>query len=337
MKHQWKVAQLGGSLRMALIGGLVVGAMSVATTSVAQTSGAFPNQSIRMVVPYPPGGPTDITARVVAAEMMKTLGQNVVIDNRPGASGMIGSEMVTKAAPDGYTLLANASIHVINPSVYPDMRFDAIKDFTPITQLAQVPLVLVVPANSPIKSVKDLVEYAKANPGKVNFGSAGSASAQHLAGESFKIAAGIQMQHIPYKGSAPALTDLAGGQLQLMFDSMPSATPMINSGKLRAIAVTTATRAKARPDLPTIAESGFPGFDISTWYAYWAPKGTPADIVEKLSAAAAQALKNPEVIAKYEAMGAEPVGSTPAQFSAYVESEAKKWNDIVKKSGAKLD
>ncbi len=337
MKHQWKVAQLAGSLRMALIGGLVVGAMSVATTSFAQTAATFPNQSIRMVVPYPPGGPTDITARVVAAEMMKTLGQNVVVDNRPGASGMIGSEMVTKAAPDGYTLLANASIHVINPSVYPDMRFDAIKDFTPITQLAQVPLVLVVPANSPIKSVKDLVEYARANPGKVNFGSAGSASAQHLAGESFKIAAGIQMQHIPYKGSAPALTDLAGGQLQLMFDSMPSATPMINSGKLRAIAVTTATRAKARPDLPTIAESGFPGFDISTWYAYWAPKGTPADIVEKLSAAAAQALKNPEVIAKYEAMGAEPVGSTPKQFAAYAESEAKKWNEIVKKSGAKLD
>jgi tripartite-type tricarboxylate transporter receptor subunit TctC len=305
--------------------------------SAAQTTNTYPNQAIRMVVPYPPGGPTDITARVVAAEMSKTIGQSVVIDNRPGASGMIGSEMVTKAAPDGYTLLANASIHVINPSVYPDMRFDAIKDFTPITQLAQVPLVLVVPANSPIKSVKDLVEYAKANPGKVNFGSAGSASAQHLAGESFKIAAGIQMQHIPYKGSAPALTDLAGGQLQLMFDSMPSATPMINSGKLRAIAVTTTVRAKARPDLPTIAESGFPGFDISTWYAYWAPKGTPADIIEKLAASAAQALKNPEVIAKYEAMGAEPVGSTPAQFAAYVESEAKKWNDIVKKSGAKLD
>ena len=337
MKHQLKVAHLSGLARIVVLGGMIAGALSAVAPSVAQTTGVYPNQSIRMVVPYPPGGPTDITARVVAAEMSKTLGQSVVIDNRPGASGMIGSEMVTKAASDGYTLLANASIHVINPSVYPDMRFDAIKDFAPITQLAQVPLVLVVPANSPIKSVKDLVEYAKANPGKVNFGSAGSASAQHLAGESFKIAAGIQMQHIPYKGSAPALTDLAGGQLQLMFDSMPSATPMINSGKLRAIAVTTATRAKARPDLPTIAESGFPGFDISTWYAYWAPKGTPADIVEKLSAAAAQALKNPEVIAKYEAMGAEPVGSTPKQFAAYVESEAKKWNDIVKKSGAKLD
>jgi tripartite-type tricarboxylate transporter receptor subunit TctC len=337
MKYQLSVGRLGGLSRTVVFGGLVAVMLCAQATSVAQTASAFPNQPIRMVVPYPPGGPTDITARVVAAEMSKTIGQNIVIDNRPGASGMIGSEMVTKATPDGYTLLANASIHVINPSVYPDMRFDAIKDFVPITQLAQVPLVLVVPANSPIKSVKDLVEYAKANPGKVNFGSAGSASAQHLAGESFKIAAGIQMQHIPYKGSAPALTDLAGGQLQLMFDSMPSATPMINSGKLRAIAVTTTTRAKARPDLPTIAESGFPGFDISTWYAYWAPKGTPADVVEKLAASAVQALKNPEVIAKYEAMGAEPVGSTPAQFAAYVESEAKKWNDIVKKSGAKLD
>lgn len=337
MKHQLAVARSRSLPRIALFSGLVIGALCVSAMSAAQTTNTYPNQAIRMVVPYPPGGPTDITARVVAAEMSKTIGQSVVIDNRPGASGMVGSEMVTKAAPDGYTLLANASIHVINPSVYPDMRFDAIKDFTPITQLAQVPLVLVVPANSPIKSVKDLVEYAKANPGKVNFGSAGSASAQHLAGESFKIAAGIQMQHIPYKGSAPALTDLAGGQLQLMFDSMPSATPMINSGKLRAIAVTTTVRAKARPDLPTIAESGFPGFDISTWYAYWAPKGTPADIIEKLAASAAQALKNPEVIAKYEAMGAEPVGSTPAQFAAYVESEAKKWNDIVKKSGAKLD
>ena len=337
MKYQITVARLGGLSRTVVLGGLVAVMLCAQATSVAQTASAFPNQPIRMVVPYPPGGPTDITARVVAAEMSKTIGQNIVIDNRPGASGMIGSEMVTKSTPDGYTLLANASIHVINPSVYPDMRFDAIKDFVPITQLAQVPLVLVVPANSPIKSVKDLVEYAKANPGKVNFGSAGSASAQHLAGESFKIAAGIQMQHIPYKGSAPALTDLAGGQLQLMFDSMPSATPMINSGKLRAIAVTTTTRAKARPDLPTIAESGFPGFDISTWYAYWAPKGTPANVVEKLAASAAQALKNPEVIAKYEAMGAEPVGSTPAQFAAYVESEAKKWNDIVKKSGAKLD
>jgi tripartite-type tricarboxylate transporter receptor subunit TctC len=337
MKYQLSVGRLGGLSRAVVFGGLVAVMLCAQATSVAQTASAFPNQPIRMVVPYPPGGPTDITARVVAAEMSKTIGQNIVIDNRPGASGMIGSEMVTKSTPDGYTLLANASIHVINPSVYPDMRFDAIKDFVPITQLAQVPLVLVVPANSPIKSVKDLVEYAKANPGKVNFGSAGSASAQHLAGESFKIAAGIQMQHIPYKGSAPALTDLAGGQLQLMFDSMPSATPMINSGKLRAIAVTTTTRAKARPDLPTIAESGFPGFDISTWYAYWAPKGTPADVVEKLAASAAQALKNPEVIAKYEAMGAEPVGSTPAQFAAYVESEAKKWSDIVKKSGAKLD
>ena len=297
----------------------------------------YPERPVRMIVPYPPGGPTDITARVVAAEMSNNIGQPIVVDNRAGASGMIGADAVAKAAPDGYTFLANASIHVINPSVYNKMTFDALEDFVPITQLAQVPLVLVVPASSPIKSVQDLVEYAKSNPGGVNFGSAGNASAQHLSGESFKRAAGIQMQHIPYKGSAPALQDLAGGQIDLMFDSMPSATPLINAGKLRAIAVTTANRAKARPDLPTIAESGYPGFDIATWYGYWAPKGTPPAIVDALAASAQKALQNPKVIEAYMQMGAEPVGSTPEAFAIYNRTEAKKWEEIVKASGATRD
>lgn len=300
-------------------------------------SASYPDRPIKMVVPYPPGGPTDLTARVVAAEMSNNIGQPVVVDNRAGASGMIGAEAVAKSAPDGYTFLANASIHVINPSVYSKMNFDALNDFVPITQLAKVPLVLVVPASSPINSVQDLVEYAKKNAGKVNFGSAGNASAQHLAGESFKRAAGIEMQHIPYKGSAPALQDLAGGQIDLMFDSMPSATPLINAGKLRAIAVTTDSRAKARPDLPTIAESGYPGFDISTWYGYWAPKGTPADIVARLAASAQQALKNPKVIETYSKMGAEPVGSSPEDFAKYNQTEARKWAEIVKASGATRD
>jgi tripartite-type tricarboxylate transporter receptor subunit TctC len=304
---------------------------------MAQTAGAYPNKPIRMVVPYPPGGPTDLTARVVAAEMNQILGQPIVVDNKPGASGMIGAESVAKADPDGYTFLANASLHVINPAIYPDMRFDAVKDFVPITQLARVPLVLVVPTNSPIKSIKDLVEYAKQNPGKLNFASAGNASAQQLAGESFKIAADINMQHVPYKGSAPALADLVGGQVQLMFDSMPSAMPFIKSGKLRPIAVTTLTRAKALPDLPTISESGYPGFDISTWYGFWAPKGTPAPIVAKLSDAAAKVLKQEGVMSKYDSMGAEPVGSTPAEFAKFNETEAAKWLDIVKKSGAKAN
>ncbi|HBI83717.1 MAG TPA: LacI family transcriptional regulator [Alcaligenaceae bacterium] len=302
----------------------------------AQTT-TYPNKQIRMVVPYPPGGPTDLTARVVAAEMSNALGQSIVVDNRPGASGMIGAEMVARAEPDGYTFLANASLHVINSYIYPDMRFDALKDFEPITQLAAVPLVLVVPVSSPIKTVKDLVEFGKKNPGKLNFGSAGNASAQQLAGESFKSVAGIEMQHVPYKGSAPALADLVGGQIQLMFDSMPSAMPFIKSGKLRPIAVTTVKRAQALPDLPTIAESGYPGFDIATWYGYWAPKGTPAAIVEKLSQAASTALKKQNVIEQYAGMGAEPVGSTPAEFARYNAAEAVKWEEIVRKSGAKAN
>ena len=220
---------------------------ALALPCAAQPADAFPSKPIRMIVPYPPGGPTDLTARVVAAEMSKTLGQSIVVDNRPGASGMIGAEMVARADPDGYTFLANASLHVINQFIYPDMRFDALKDFVPITQLAAVPLVLVVPESSPIKSVRDLVEFGRKNPGKLNFGSSGNASAPHLAGESFKIAAGIEMQHVPYKGSSPALADLVGGQIQLIFDSMPSAMPFIKSGKLRAIAVTTNRRAAALP------------------------------------------------------------------------------------------
>ncbi len=309
---------------------------AVFTHAYAQPA-TYPNKQIRMVIPYPPGGPTDLTARVVAAEMSATLGQSVVADNRPGASGMIGAEMVARAEPDGYTILANASLHVINPFVYPDMRFDALKDFTPITQLAAVPLVLVVPTSLPVTSVKELVEYGRKNPGKLNFGSSGNASAQQLAGESFKMAAGIEMQHVPYKGSSPALADLVGGQIQLMFDSMPSAMPFIKAGKLRAIAVTTLSRAKALPELPTIAESGYPGFDIATWYGYWAPKGTPAAIVEKLSAAASLALKKQNVIEQYAGMGAEPVGSTPAEFAKYNQTEMVKWEQIVRQSGAKAN
>ncbi len=316
---------------------LSVLALTITASVQAQPAATYPTKTIRMVVPYPPGGPTDLTARVVALEMSKTLGQAIIVDNKAGASGMIGAEMVAHAEPDGYTFLANASLHVINPSIYADMRFDAFKDFVPITQLAAVPLVLVVPAGSAIKSVKDLVEFGKKNPGKLSFASAGNASSQQLAGESFRIAAGIDMQHVPYKGSAPALTDVIGGQVQLMFDSMPSAMPFIKSGKLRALAVTTEKRAQALPDLPTIAELGYPGFDISTWYGFWAPKGTPAPIVARLAEAAARALKVPQIVEQYGAMGAEPVGSTPAEFARYNATEGVKWADIVRKSGAKAN
>lgn len=291
---------------------------------------SYPERPIRMIVPYPPGGPTDIVARLAAVEMGKTIGQPIIVDNKPGASGMIGAEQVARAAPDGYTFLANASLQVINPHIYKEMRYDSFNDFVPITQLADVPLVLVVPPDSPIKSVADLVAYGKKNPGALNFGSAGSASSQQLAGESFKTVAGIKMQHVPYKGSAPALTDLMGSQIQLMFDSMPSAMPFIKTGKLRAVAVTTRQRVAELSDVPTIAESGYPDFDISTWYGFWAPKGTPKDIVAKLSEHAALALKQPKVAEQYAGMGAIPVGSSPEVFAQYVTSEGKKWAEIVR-------
>ncbi|WP_237380706.1 tripartite tricarboxylate transporter substrate binding protein [Cupriavidus sp. SW-Y-13] len=305
--------------------------------SAGASAQEFPQHPLRLVLPYPAGGPTDLLARVVAVKMSESLGQSVVVDNKPGASGMIGAEAVARATPDGYTILANASLHVINPSIYSRMRYDAFKDFVPITQLADVPLVLVVNNNSPVRTVQDLIAYARRQGNSLNFGSAGNASAQQLAGESFKLAAKVSMQHVPYKGSAPALTDLMGGQIQLMFDSMPSAMPFIKSGKLRAVAVTTARRASALPDIPTVAESGLPGFEISTWYGLWAPRGTPPAVVEKLAAHAAAALKRPDVRQQYADMGAEPIGSSPADFARYNVSEGKKWAEIVHQSGAKAD
>ena len=319
---------LAASLSSGLAGTLPWGA------ALAQ---AYPSRQVRVVVPYPPGGPTDVLVRIVAVKLSEALGQPVAIDNKAGASGMIGAADVAKAAPDGYTLLGNASIHVINPSLYAKTAFDAIADFTPVTQLAGVPLILVVNNDLPVRSVRELIAYARANPGKLNFASSGNAAAQHLAGESFKLATGIAMQHVPYKGSAPALTDLIGGQVQLMFDSMPSAMPHVKAGKLRPLAVTTLTRSTTVPDLPTIAEAGVAGFDISTWYGLWAPKNTPREIVERLAAETAKILKLPEVRERYAALGAEPVGSTPDEFAAYCRSELTKWARVVRESGARAD
>ncbi len=322
-------------LRARATGALLAACLCLMGTTAAVHAEEYPRQPIRLVLPFPPGGPTDILTRVVSVKMGIALGQNFIIDNRAGASGMIGAEVVAKAAPDGYTILSNASLHIITPIVQPKMRYDAIKDFAPITQLADVPLVLVVNPASPIKTVADLIALAKSQREPLNFGSPGNASSQHLAGESFKLTAKVAMQHVPYKGSAPALTDLMGGQIQLMFDSMPSAMPFIKSGKLRAVAVTTAKRSSALPDVPTIAESGLPGFNISTWYGLWAPRGTPPAIVNQLATQAALALKQPDVHKQYIDMGAEPVGSTPAEFAKYIAIERAKWEDVVRKADVK--
>jgi len=297
----------------------------------------YPTRPIRVVVPYPAGGPTDVLGRIVATRLGERLGQPVVIDNKPGASGMIGADIVAKAPPDGYTLLVNASIHVINPSLYAKPPYDAIADFATVSNLADVALVLAVHPKLPVRSVQELVAYAKSAKTPLAFASAGNGSAQHLSGEAFKIAAGVDMLHVPYRGSAPALTDLIGGQVQLMFDSMPSSMPHVKAGTIRPLAVTTAKRVSSLPDVPTIAESGFPGFSISTWYGVWAPAQTPPDVVRQISREIAAIVRQPDVRAQFAGLGAEPVGNTPDEFAAFAQSELVKWRDIVKRSGAKRD
>jgi tripartite-type tricarboxylate transporter receptor subunit TctC len=251
---------------------------------------------------------------------------------------MIGAELVAKAAPDGYTLLVNPSIHVILPSLVPKMQYDAIKDFSHITLLVSVPLFLVVNNALPVKNVQDLIAYAKANPGKLNFASSSGGSSSQLAGEQFKLFAGVQMQHIPYKGSTPALTDVMGGQVQMMFDSTPSAMPFVKSGKLRALAVTTAKRTMAAPDIPSMAESGLPGFDHSNWYGVWGPPGLPRDIVNKLTVAIGATMQKKDVRDRLVDLGADPVdGVSPAQFEAYAQSELARFARIVKQAGVKME
>lgn len=311
---------------------------SVGLAPLTNWSQSYPSRPVKIIIPFPPGGPTDVLGRIVAQKLGERLGQNVVVDNKPGASGMIGADMVAKSAPDGYTLLVNASLHVINPSLYEKPRYDAIADFTPLSNLADVPLVLVVNAKAPVHTVKELIAWIKASKTPINFASSGNATAPHLAGEAFKVAAGIEnMQHVPYKGSSPALTDLLGGQVQLMFDSLPSSQPFIKAGTLKAIAVTTQRRSSALTNVPTISESGLPGFNFSTWYGMWAPASTPPAIVEKLSSEISQITRLPEVREKFLALGAEPVGNTAEEFSAFNRSELAKWARIVKQSGARVD
>ena len=314
---------------------ILAAALLVASAGTAIAQSAWPTKQIRMIIPYPPGGPTDILGRIVAQQLTESLGQVVVVENKPGASGMIGADIVAKAPPDGYTLLVNASIHVINPSLYKKPPYDAIRDFAPVSLIADVPLVLVAAPSQGLATVADVIAAAKAKP--INFASSGNAAAPHLAGEAFKLATGVPMQHVPYKGSGPALTDVIGGQTQLMFDSMPSSIGHIRAGKLRAIAVTTAKRASALPDVPTIAEAGVPGYDISTWYGVWAPAGTPKEIVARMSGEIAKIVRLPQVRDRLAGLGATPVGNSPEEFAAYNQSELAKWGRIVKQSGATVD
>ena len=298
----------------------------------------YPTKPIRLVVPFPPGGTTDILARAVAQKLSETWNQQVIVDNRPGAGGNIGSDLVAKAAPDGYTLvMGTVGTHAINPNLYAKMPYDHVKDFAPVILVAGVPNVLVVNPSLPVHSVKELIDYAKANPGKLNFASSGNGTSIHLSGELFKTMAGVQMTHVPYKGSAPALADLMGGQVQLMFDNLPSSLGLIKGGKLRAVAVTSTTRAAALPDVPTIAESGLPGFEASSWFGLLAPAGTPHDVVGKLNGVVAAWLATPEAKDKLLAQGAIAAGGSPEAFAKHIESETSKWAKVVKASGAHID
>ena len=290
------------------------------------------------MVPYPAGGPLDTVARLLGQKLSESTKQPVIVDNKPGAGGNIGADAVAKSPPDGYTILMGAvATHAINPTLYASMPYDAQKDFIAVTQVASTPNVLVVNPSVPAGTVRDFIAYAKSHPGKLNFGSGSTGSAGHLAGELFKAMAGIDMTHVPYKGAAPAMNDLIGGQIQLMFDNLASSLGQVKAGRIKALAVTTAKRSALAPGLPTIAESGLPGFDISTWFGIFVPAGTPREVVDKLYAEFHRALAMPDIREKMLALGAEPVGSKPDEFAAYIRAEADKYARVIRASGAKAD
>jgi tripartite-type tricarboxylate transporter receptor subunit TctC len=316
---------------------LALGVALTAPFALAQPV-PFPAKTVRLVVPFPAGGPLDATGRAIAQKLTEAWGQSVVVDNRPGAGGNIGADLVAKSPPDGYTVVMGAlSTHAVNPSLYPSMPYDAVKDFAPITLIAVTPNVLVVNPALPVKSVRELVAYAKANPNKLSFGSGSNGSAGHLAGELFKVETGTDLVHIPYKGAAPAMQALLAGDTQLMFDNLASAMPQVKAGKLRALAVTTAKRSSLVPELPTMAEAGVPGFDIATWFGLLAPAGTPKEVIAKWNADVVKILDSPEMREKLMAQGAEPTPTTPAQFAAFIAAELPKYARIVKSSRAKVD
>src|SRR6185295_16107325 len=298
---------------------LFAAGLVLSTTAFAQE---YPGKSIRIVVPFPPGGFSDVFARIIGAKMHEDWGQSVVVDNRPGAGGNIGADLVAKSPPDGYTIVMGAlSTHAVNPSLYGKMPYDAVKDFAPISLVAITPNVLVVNTSLPVSSAKEFVAYAKANSGKLAFGSGSNGSAGHLAGELFKVDTGTDIVHVPYKGGAPATQALLAGDTQFMFDNLANAMPQVKAGKLKALAVTTAERSKLAPELPTMAEAGLAGFDISTWFGLLAPAGTPKDVIAKWNAEVTKILNSPDMRERLTAQGAEPSPTTPEQFAAFIQSE----------------
>jgi len=300
----------------------------VAMASAAEAQQVYPDRTVKIVVPYPPGGTTDLLARAVAGRLTDSLKQTFIVENRGGASGSIGTEAVARAAPDGYTLLMGTiSTHGINPAIG-KVPYDPVKDFQPVTDVADTPNVLTVNPDTPFRTLKDVLDAARAKPGSITFGSTSPGGSPHMSGELLKAMTGTDLLHVPYKGGGPMLIDLMGGQIQLGFDNLPSSMPHIKAGKIRPIAVTTTERWPQAPEIPTIAESGVPNYEVSAWFGLLAPAGTPKPIVDQLQKAVAQILKSPEVNAQLLELGAKPVGNTPEQFAAMIDAELQKWRKV---------
>lgn len=298
----------------------------------------YPDKPVRLVVPFPPGGGADNLARLIMPRVAQALGQPIVIENKPGAGGNVGAEFVARATPDGYTLLYGTNgTHSINASLYRNLRFDPIKDFAPVARMTSIAAMLIVNPKLPASSVAELISYAKANPGALNFASAGNGTTSHLAGELFKTAAGVDIVHIPYRGGALAISDLIGGQVQMMIDVMPNAYPLAKDGRVRGLAIASAQRFPGAPEYPTLAESGLPGFEASAWDGILAPAGTPEPVIRKLNAAVRAALEDPEIVSALRSRGAVPVVGTPEDFVRHIAESTKKWAAVVQSSGAKID
>ncbi len=312
--------------------------LAALTPQAAAAADAYPAKPIRFVVAFPPGGGTDIIARSIAQKLAERIAQQVVVDNRPGAGGNIGTDIVAKSAPDGYTILmGSAGPLAINASLFAKMPFDPIKDLAPVTLAASTPNVLVVHPSLPARTVKELIALARAKPGEINFASSGHGTPAHLAGELFNSMAGVKLVHVPYKGAAPALADLLGGQVQIMFSTMPPALPHVKDGKLRALAVTSRKRSPAALDLPTLDEAALAGFEAITWHGVVVPAGTPTTVIALLNREIVAILHLPEVVERLSGQGAEALGSTPEEFAAYIGSESVKWAKVVRESGAKAE
>ncbi|MBK5961498.1 LacI family transcriptional regulator [Rhodoplanes elegans] len=317
------------SLFAAALAALLSVAPGAATPAAAQ---GWPTQTVKIIVPFPAGGTTDILARLLADQLSAKWGQTVVVDNRGGASGTVGSEQLVKSPPDGYTLMVTATHHVINPSLFKQLRYDSRADFTPLALVAVVPNVLVVHPSVPAKTVPELVALAKAQPGKLNFGSAGTGGANHLSGELFAFQTGIKITHVPYKGAAPALNDLLGGHIPMMFDSLPGVVSHIQAGNLRALGVTSRTRAAAAPDIPTLDEAGVKGFEATAWFGLYGPAGMPPAVVTKISTDVREVLHAPAAQAKLAELGAEPGNLSQPAFATFVTDEMEKWQGVVTKA-----